>query len=141
MSVRGKKGEANLRLYLDAVLRVEEGERREIANKLRNDMAQSVLALAQRLDLVISARHLKLPQSTKEEMENIRTLATGIYANLSSCAQDLSPSILEDLGLVVAVEWLCDELKKERRIETEVRVVNDTKILPWNMQIILFRVV
>jgi len=77
----------------------------------------------------------------KENLENMRSLATSIYEGLSSCAQDLSPSILEDLGLVAALEWLCDELKKDQGIETEVRVINDTKILSWNLQVILFRVV
>lgn len=141
MSVRREKGEHDLRLYLDAILRVEEGERRQIAHRLRNDIAQSVLALAQRLDLVISGRPPRLSQSVKENLENMRSLATSIYEGLSSCAQDLSLSILEDLGLVAALEWLCDELKKDQGIETEVRVINDTKILSWNLQVILFRVV
>ncbi len=141
MSVHGKKGEDNLRLYLDAILRREEDERREIAHKLRNDTAQSALVLAQRLDLMISARHPKLPQSVKENLENMRSLATSIYANSSSCAQDLSPSILEDLGLVAALERICDELKKDQRIETKIQAINVTNImLPVNLQLVLFRI-
>jgi two-component system sensor histidine kinase DegS len=101
-------------LYLDAILRVEEGERHEITNKLRNDILQSVLALVQRLGLVISANHPIMPKFVKENLENIRSLAIGIYPNLPSCAQVLSPSILEDLGLVAAVEWLCDEPKRTK---------------------------
>lgn len=42
--------------------------------------------------------------------------------------------------MTAALECLCDELKKEQRIETKVRGINVTKVLPLKLQLVLFRI-
>jgi len=87
MSVRDEKVRGNFRLYLETTLKTEERKRRQIAQKLQDDIALSVLVLARRLDGIIAARGLRLSQLLKEDLQQLHSSAASIYTNLCSCFQ------------------------------------------------------
>jgi len=56
-------------------------------------------------------------------------------------SRDLRPSILDDLGLLPAVEWATGELKNEYGIESSLLVVGGERRLSQEKELLLFRIV
>jgi two-component system sensor histidine kinase DegS len=56
-------------------------------------------------------------------------------------SRDLRPSILDDLGLLPALEWITGELKNEYGVETSLELVGSEKRLSQEAELLLFRIV
>ena len=103
-------------------------------------MAPSLLLLTQRLDAITSDTRPRLSTSLKSKLEDLRTQVTEALENLRSYAQDLRPRIIDDLGLVAALEWMTENLIKDYGIDARVEVVGVKRGLPNEVQLLLFRI-
>ena len=130
----------NMRFYVREVIRAQEDERRRIARELHDDVSSSLLLLIQRIDAVNSNSRLKLSDGLKEELEGLRCQSVEALESLRRIAQDLRPRILDDLGLIAALEWMADDLIKNHGIEAQVEVLGTEKSLPSEVQMLLFRI-
>jgi signal transduction histidine kinase len=110
----------NLRLQIHKTLMAQEEERKRIARDLHDDVAQSILLLSRRLDILISGGTHKPPKALSK-LEDIQAIANEAYKSLQRYARDLRPSILDQMGLVAALNWLAEELGKELGIKTSVK--------------------
>ncbi|TET39823.1 MAG: PAS domain S-box protein [Dehalococcoidia bacterium] len=134
-----KRMQENLRFYVQQVIAAQEEERKRIARELHDEPAQSLLLLSQRLDALASASHRKSFKPIQEQLEGLRTLAVHTLEGLRRYTQDLRPSILDDLGLVAALEWLADELSKNG-ISARVEILGVERALLSQAQLLLFRI-
>ncbi len=129
----------NLRLQIHETLKAQEEERKRIARELHDDVAQSILYLSRRLDILLSGSSLKLPKALLAELEQLQSLATDIYKALQRFARDLRPSILDQMGLVAALNWLAEELTKDLGIQARVKA-EVLPSLPSTAELALFRI-
>jgi two-component system sensor histidine kinase UhpB len=90
------------------VLEAQEEERKRIARELHDDTAQSLSALMINLDLVQGLIPDPSPTAT-EAFERMRALAKRTLDDVRSMSHDLRPTILDDFGLVAALNWYADE--------------------------------
>lgn len=98
-----------LRDYASLVTRVQEEERRRLARELHDDTAQALIALSLGLDGLGSAvARVDLPQKDRDWLTSLQALADHTLDDVRRACRDLRPSILDDLGLRAALEWLCD---------------------------------
>ncbi len=135
-----KQMQENMRYYVQQITRAQEDERKRIARELHDDAAPLLLLLLQRLDSITSRPRSKLPELIKNELEDLRRQALAALEGLRRCAQDLRPRILDDLGLVPALEWMAENLGKNYGIDTRVEVVGAERSLPAEVQLLLFRI-
>jgi signal transduction histidine kinase len=135
-----KQLQENLRLYSQLCIKAQERERKRIALELHDDVAQPLLLLSQRLDMIASRPRTKLSQPFKERVEELHILANEAIGRLRRCAQDLRPRILDDLGLIAALEWMADDLIKNQGIDARVEVMGTGQNLPDEVQLLLFRI-
>jgi len=136
-----KQLQENIRLYSQLCIKAQERERGRIALELHDDVAQPLLLLSQRLDMITTRPRTKLSQPFKEKVEELHILANEAIGRLRRCAQDLRPRILDDLGLTAALEWMADDLIKNQGIDARVEVVGTGQNLPDEVQLMLFRIV
>ncbi|HEX7736342.1 MAG TPA: sensor histidine kinase [Ktedonobacteraceae bacterium] len=95
--------------YASLVTRVQEDERKRLARELHDDTAQALIALARGLDgLGRAVEKQGLPQKDRDWLANLQDLADHTLESVRRACRDLRPSILDDLGLRAALEWLCD---------------------------------
>ncbi len=130
----------NLRFYLQHFTRAQEHERQRIARELHDETAQSLLLTAQRLDRLGSNRARETATNRAEEMKDLRGEVLQTLANLRRLTQDLRPRILDDLGLVPALEWLADDLPNQYGVEASVEVDDALPELSQEAQLLLFRI-
>jgi len=132
--------DASRRYYLQKVLEAQEEERKRIARELHDDTAQSILLLMHQLDSVISDPRNRLPPDVADKLTWLHTLAVNVHEGLRRYAKELRPAILDDLGLVPALDWLADTLTAERDIDVTVQMSPPPCELPRETQLLLFRI-
>jgi len=135
-----KQLQENLRFYVQLITRAQEDERKRIARELHDDVSPSLLLLTQRLDAITSSTRPKLSDSLKENLEDLRSRAIEALEDLRRCAQDLRPRILDDLGLVAALEWITEDMEKNYSIRAHVEVIGTEQVLSTEIQLLLFRI-
>jgi two-component system sensor histidine kinase DegS len=130
----------NLQFYLRKVLQAQEEERKRLARELHDDTSQQILLLTHDIDNVTSKADNYSPQELKNELEKLYELSQQIYQGIKRYAQALRPGILDDLGLVPALQWLAEEIHDFSGIRIHVKVAA-IPLLPPETQLVLFRIV
>jgi signal transduction histidine kinase len=106
---------------LSARLRdAQEEERRVLSRELHDEVGQTLSAVL--VDAANLARHIPAEDAAaREYLENIRSHASASVNSIRDISLLLRPSMLDDLGLVAALEWQAREVS--RRGGVKVRVV------------------
>jgi|SRR5579863_545029 len=127
-------GEANASLgRLNEAL---EAETRRIAHALHDESGQLLAAVHMTLDEV--ARGLSPP--VRERLQEVRKLLDQIENQLRQLSHDLRPTVLDDLGLVPALEVLAHRMS--RRMEHPIRIEGFSgQRLPAPIETALYRIV
>jgi two-component system sensor histidine kinase DegS len=130
----------NLDFYLQQVTRAQEHERQRIAQELHDETAQSLVLIAQRLDGMASTASRRRYKDGAAELQKVRGTVVQALTELRRLAQDLRPRILDDMGLVPALEWLADDLPRQYGIEARVEADGTLPELSVEAQLLLFRI-
>jgi len=135
-----KQLQENMRFYVQLVTKTQEDERKRIARELHDEASPPLLLLIQRLDTVSSGTRPRLSESLKDSLESIRRQAINALEGLQRYAQSLRPRILDDLGLLPALEWMAEDLVKEYGIDAHVEVIGNERSLLAEVELLLFRI-
>lgn len=90
--------------------RAQESERRRIARELHDDFGQRLTAMRYTLARVerrVGERDDDLP----ELLSDLSALVDGASGATRDFVSELRPRVLDDYGLVAAVEWLCERVR------------------------------
>jgi two-component system, NarL family, sensor histidine kinase DegS len=134
-----KQTQENMRAYLQQITRAQEEERKRISRDLHDDVSPDLIILIQKLDQLAAAPRLKLA-TIKENLEDIRGQAVKALEGLRATAQGLRPRVIDDLGLVAALEWIAEELERTQHVRIRVETKNMDRTLAPETQILLFRI-
>jgi PAS domain S-box-containing protein len=135
-----RRMQENLRFYLQQVTRAQEEERKRIARELHDETTQSLVAIAHQMEnLAFNNKHLSAEDI--ELLNNLREQVKNALQGVRQFSQDLRLPVLDDLGLLPALEWLTSNLEKEYKIKTELKVIGTQRRLGSEAEILLFRIV
>jgi len=130
---------AGLHRYVGAITKSQEEERRRIARELHDDTVQSLLAVSRRLELYQSS------ESDPERAENLAEIQNIITRTLEGIRQinrDLRPLMLEDLGLIPALQALVHSARQgEGAIpQAKFKVIGEPSPLYPEQELTLYRI-
>ena len=135
-----KSAEKNLRYYLQEITRAQEEERKRIARELHDDTAQDLVVLSRELDSFVVSAINNLSAEEISYVERLRQQTEHILDGVHRFSQDLRPSVLDDLGLVPALEWLTSDLTNHFGIAIALEVLGSVRRFPPEMELVLFRI-
>jgi signal transduction histidine kinase len=118
----------------------QESERRSISRELHDEVGQSLGLLL--MDAGRLSNHIgRTDKKSQELVGNIKVVAERTVQTVRNMALLLRPSMLDDLGLVPAVEWYAREMSRRGELEVEVRADNVSEDLPDPLKLCVYRMV
>jgi PAS domain S-box-containing protein len=133
-----KRTEENRTRLIERVMVAQEEERRRIARELHDETGQSLTSLLLGLRLIGDTRTLK---KAKTQVNQLRHITVQILDNLRRLARGLHPSILDDLGLVVALTRYATDYAQSHGIAVNVHTEGlDSGRLPSPVEMALYRI-
>ncbi len=144
MALYKHQAEAKLRLSMEQlqtlsrrVLEVQESERRRVAIELHDELGQSLTAIK----INLQAYEMFKKQSPAElNAENIRIVEDALQ-QVRRIALALRPSMLDDLGLGPALQWLAEQTATRCGIEVQIeREIRQVRLAP-DIETACFRIV
>jgi signal transduction histidine kinase len=121
--------QSRFRSLARAVWRVEEGERRRLARELHDNLGQVLTALRMRLE--------RLPQG--EERNEAIAMASQALEDVRNLSRLLRPPVLDDLGLLAALQWLARRMGEDAGLPANVTGSLDVE-LDDETETLLFRI-
>jgi PAS domain S-box-containing protein len=100
---------------------VREQEKARIARELHDELAQSLTAL--KMDTIWLREHVpQADASAQEKIAQMLSMLDVAVASTRRIAADLRPLVLDDLGLVPAIEWLAQNFTQRTGVACELLV-------------------
>jgi PAS domain S-box-containing protein len=134
-----RESENRLRRVSSHILSAQEKERQRLSMELHDDLGQSLSLLKVQL----SAIELKMGRDRTRWLDDFvetRQYLDFIIENVRRLSRDLSPSILEDLGLTAALKWLTGDFAKHHELTPRLRIENVDDCFSRDNQIIIYRI-
>lgn len=120
------------------LLRAQENERRSLARELHDEIGQSLSAILMEAE---GAECAEGPAQTREHLGSIRRLAEKTVAEVRDLALLLRPAMLDDLGLVPALNWHAREMSKRSGLNVLIRAEGVDGDLPEEHKTCIYRFV
>jgi signal transduction histidine kinase len=135
---------ARSRLELEGLsarlVEAQEQERRSISRELHDEVGQSLGAL-----LVEVGQLAKLvppeDRAAQAQIAQIKSVAESAVKSIRDIALLLRPPMLDDLGLVPALEWQAREISRRSDMEVEVHSENVSETLGDETKVTVYRLV
>jgi two-component system sensor histidine kinase DegS len=126
--------QVSLKNFIGLALRAQEEERFRLSRGLHDETVQELVIAKTALEHVLGSRgaraRLKLVDAALQRcIDDIRRLCRA-----------LRPSVLDDLGLVPALDWLLSDLAGRTEIRTALEAQGDRPVLNPEQELVIFRV-
>jgi two-component system sensor histidine kinase UhpB len=110
-----------------AWLQVEEEERKSIAREIHDDLSQPLTALKINLSGLVR-RVTQGEEIPSEKLEQILELNNSIIRTVKRISLELRPGVLDDFGLIPAIEWQAGYFRDLTGIECKFEEPSDIMI-------------
>ncbi|WOD15571.1 PAS domain-containing sensor histidine kinase [Paraburkholderia kirstenboschensis] len=121
--------------------KIREEEKTRIARELHDDLGQQLTALKMDISSVEEALDGSASELVRDHLQGMRRLIDVTVASVRRIAADLRPVMLDDLGLIPAVEWLANDFTNRYGIDVERDIeTGDARFSPAGATA-LFRIV
>jgi signal transduction histidine kinase len=120
------------------LVEAEERERRAISRELHDEVGQSLSAL---LVDVENLTEMSREGVFRQGLQKIKTLAENCVNEVRNMALLLRPSMLDDLGLVAALDWQAREVSKRTGMLVDTVDENVSENLPEEHKTCVYRIV
>src|SRR5258708_40275091 len=102
-----------------SIMQAQEEEHRRIVLELHEETGQNIPPLLVHIEL-LNQRLQHLPEETRAQLasglQDLTRLTQGTLENVRVLAQQLRPSVLDDLGMVAALRWLAGAGRQPLRL-------------------------
>lgn len=123
------------------LISTQEEELRRLARELHDDLTQRLAVLA--IDIGNLELQFKddLPEPAIKQVSQIKANVIKISGDVHNLSRDLHPSILEDLGLVRAIQSQCNDFSSRMGIAVVFTPKNVPVSLPHPISLTIYRII
>ncbi|MEO6054957.1 MAG: sensor histidine kinase, partial [Chthoniobacterales bacterium] len=137
---KAEQMQGQLRDLSRAILDAQEEERRRISRELHDDVLQSLVGINVHLENLSRAAQLNVEKLTPKIVLAQRLIAESVNS-IHRFARELRPMILDDLGLLPALESYLAEFSKQTGIRVQFSAFPEVEQLSNARRTVLYRVV
>ena len=128
----------NLQSYLRLATDAQEEERKRLARELHDDTIQSLVVIKATLDAMAAGLHGAGPSRVR--LDSVKQMVEACVDEVRRFSRDLRPSILDDLGLVHAVDWLIADMGRRTNIRGRLAVEGEPRRFNVATELAVFRI-
>jgi signal transduction histidine kinase len=136
MEARGQLKNLSARL-----VETQEEERRVLSRELHDEVGQSLSAILVGFSNLSAAMRTNSPAHMENEVTALRRIVEGTVKLVRNITLLLRPSMLDDLGLIPALEWQAREVSRQTGLRVDVAAAGVSDELPEEFKICVYRVV
>jgi PAS domain S-box-containing protein len=134
-----KQSYQEIRMLTKHLQHIREEERTHIAREIHDELGQQLTVL--KMDVSWLNKKLSAAEnSVKEKLKDLLTLLDGTVKSVRRISSELRPSLLDDLGLIAAIEWHLKEFEKRAGIKATFSADEPELSLPEETRTGLFRI-
>jgi len=131
--------EEQIRALSEQMVHLEEAERRRISEELHDEAGQSLLCLRLRLEM-LEQRAMGRDNEMRVALGEARRMVEHTVEEIRRVVADLSPAVLEHLGLEAAVRRLAARFQRTHGIKVHARIQTGPEV-PKRLERVVYRLV
>ncbi|MDQ1351691.1 MAG: hypothetical protein QG657_1996 [Acidobacteriota bacterium] len=134
-----RQSETRLRRLSSQLFNAQEEERHRLSKELHDQLGHDLVLLKSRLNSIkrkLSAHQAEPHEALSETQEYVDQ----IIEDVRRIATELSPSILEDLGLFASLQWLAENFAQQHSLNVTLDMEDIDHFFSDNTRINLYRV-
>jgi len=134
-----QESEKQLRVLSSQLLTVQETEKRRISRELHDELGQALALL--KLQMRHIEKGLQADQTAlRKECEHTRLYIDQAMENVRRISRDLSPCLLEDLGLSAALKHLIENVAEDYDVTLSIDAVDVDHLFSREAQVLIYRI-
>jgi PAS domain S-box-containing protein len=126
-----KRLKENMSFYIAEITKAQEEE--------RDETAQDLATLLLDFDAIIEGKE-RMPETTLHLVDQLRERAESIMEGVRRFSHELRPAILDQLGLLPALEWLADDINVSYGIDANIKVNGTKRRFSPDVELLMFRI-
>ena len=134
-----KRLRENMQFYIAEITKAQEEERKRIARELHDETAQDLATLLLDFEAITESKG-QSPETHIQLMDQLRERAESIMEGVRRFSHELRPGILDQLGLLPALEWLVDDINVSYGIDARMEVIGTERRFLPEVELALFRI-
>lgn len=135
-----KRTSEQLRQLAGYLNNVREEERTHIAREIHDELGQHLTVLKMDISWLNKKIGPDATEQVKQKIKDLLEMLDGTVRTVRRIAADLRPSLLDDLGLVAAMEWQLEEFGKRSEIITVFTKTGPIEDVEEDIKTGLFRI-
>ena len=136
-----KRAEREVHILSTKLLDAQEAENKRIAGELHDSLAQSLAAIAVGVENAIAQIEQNRAKEVVELLGTLTKMSRDAIEEVRRISMNLRPAILDDLGILATISWLCREFQAvcpRARIHKKIGVKENG--VPQNLKTVIYRV-
>jgi len=118
---------------------IQEAERKRISQELHDELGQELTALKFRLGFMEKALRDE-PGTLAEDCKTARQHTDRIIEDVRRISRELSPAVLENLGLQESLRWLVDEFSRHYHVKATLSLGEIDGLFRPETQVVIYRI-
>jgi signal transduction histidine kinase len=137
--LRDAQLQADLHRLSSRLMLVREDERRSIARELHDEIGQMLTAA--KVELAVIVRPMESAGASPRLLDDVRRIVDSALHAVRDLSRLLHPVVLDDLGLVAAIEWQASAFRRRSGTEVTVELRGLDERLPRDVETTAYRIV
>lgn len=130
----------NQQFYLEQITKAHEEERQRISRDLHDSAAQNLIGVLHQLESFCQTDEF-LPMTRLRLLWSFHERLKDSLQEIRQLSRDLRPSILDDLGMLPAIDWLVEQVRNEHKLIASLKVSGERRRFSPEIEVTVFRIV
>lgn len=138
-----RKHSQDLKDLAGQLIKVQEGERKKIAQELHDQLGQMLQSMMMNLDKIrikFESRPQRL-EGIEDSIHDTKELLSQTIEDVRTLSSDLSPPMLVDFGLVPTLRWYTDNYSQRANINVSLKVKDKSYRFSPEVELALYRII
>ncbi|MGZ4033911.1 MAG: ATP-binding response regulator [Bacteroidia bacterium] len=131
--------QGQLRELVNELQIVREQERMHIAREIHDELGQQLTALKMDIGWIIH-KHKGPDDEITKKLNEMLGLSDGIIDTVRRISSELRPALIDDLGLIAAMEWKCHDFEERMKIDCKFNPVIKERKFESNLSMVAYRI-